>query len=56
MNELAWRASWIWLRDRREPSLHQLFRKDVACAGAPRAARLLVAAENAAQVDLTGVA
>lgn len=55
MSAHAWQASWIWPRDRREPNLHLLFRKDFACAAMPRAARLRLAAESAAQVVLNGV-
>jgi hypothetical protein len=50
-----WQASWIWPRDRREPNLHLLFRKDFASTRPLRAARLVVAAESSAQVVLNGV-
>jgi len=55
MSVHRWQASWIWPRDRREPNLHLLFRKDFACARLPRAARLHLAAESAAHVTLNGV-
>ena len=55
MSEHTWQASWIWPRDRREPNLHLLFRKDFACAAMPRTVRLRIAAESAAQVVLNGV-
>ena len=49
-----WKACWVWPRDRREPDLHILFRKDFTVASVPEVATLHIAAESAAQVILNG--
>jgi len=51
----TWQASWIWPRDRREPNLHLLVRKDVVCERRPDRAQLVIAIESAAQVYLNDV-
>jgi len=51
----TWNACWIWPRDRREPNLHLLFRKDFEINETPESAVLYIAAESAAQVFLNGV-
>ena len=51
----TWNACWIWPRDRREPNLHLLFRKDFEIGENPESANLYIAAESAAQVFLNGV-
>jgi hypothetical protein len=49
-----WKASWIWPRDRREPNLHLLFRKDFELDAIPEKAVLHIAAESAAHIILNG--
>lgn len=49
-----WDASWIWPRDRREPNLHLLFRKDFEVGEVPDAAIIYIAVESLAQVFLNG--
>jgi len=50
----SWQASWIWPRDRREPNLHLLFRKDMTLAALPYAAVLHIAVESAAEISING--
>ena len=54
MSSRAWKACWLWPRDRREPNLHILFRKDFTIATMPDEATLHIAVESSAQVILNG--
>ncbi|MEI6168214.1 MAG: hypothetical protein WCS52_13595 [bacterium] len=49
-----WKASWIWPRDRREPNLHLLFRKDFELVAVPEDATLYIAVESSARIVLNG--
>jgi|GEM_PF-5748990 len=50
----SWKAAWIWPRDRREPNLHLLFRRDFEVKDPVDSAVMFIAAESAAQIFLNG--
>lgn len=50
-----WNACWIWPRDRTDPNLHLLFRRDLTVETLPAVARLFIAAESQARIFLNGV-